>query len=132
MNKHFFQVGNFANNYGNQYYVITDYDIEQIVKFDTDAFLPISLSEEWLIRLGFELDDENKGKINTYSKNVNDQEILKIVVEDEDIKEFNLLSTNNFGEKSHEHITNQNKFFTVHYLQNLMKDLDKTGYPFRN
>ncbi|MFP7658121.1 hypothetical protein [Chryseobacterium proteolyticum] len=74
---------------------------------------------------------KKKEKINTYSKDVNDQEVLKIVVEDGEIKEFNLLRTNNFDEKSYEHITNQNKFFTVHYLQNLIKDLEKPGYPYK-
>jgi hypothetical protein len=131
MNNHFFKVGNFANNSGNQNYIITEYDIEQIEKFEMNVFQPIPLSEEWLVKLGFEMDDEKKGKINTYSKDVNDQEILKIVIEDQDIKEFNLLCTNNFDEISYEHITSQNNFFTVHYLQNLMKDLENPGYPSR-
>ncbi|KYH07144.1 hypothetical protein A1704_00240 [Chryseobacterium cucumeris] len=131
MNNHFFKAGNFANNYGNQDYTITEYDIEQMERFDTDAFLPIPLSEEWLVKLGFEMPNEKKEKINTYSKDVNDQEILKIVVEDGDIMEFNLLRTNDFGEKSYEHITNQSKFFTVHYLQNLMKNFEKPGFPYR-
>lgn len=131
MNNHFFKAGNFANNYGNQNYTITEYDITQMEELDTDAFLPIQLSEEWLVKLGFDMVEEKKGKIKTYSKDVNDQEILKVIVEEVNTKEFNLLCTNNFGEKSYEHIANQNKFFTVHYLQNLMKDLEKPGYPYR-
>lgn len=130
MNNHFFKAGNFANNSGNHNYIISEHDVEQMEKFDANAFQPIPLSEEWLVKLGFDL-DEKKGKIKTYSKDVNVQEILKIVVEEEDIKEFNLLCTNNFGETSYEHITNQKHFFTVHYLQNLIKDLENPGYPSR-
>ncbi|QWT87127.1 hypothetical protein KBP46_04510 [Chryseobacterium sp. PCH239] len=131
MNTYFFRAGNFANNYGNENYIITEHDIKQIEAIDTVAFQPIPLSEKWLIKLGFTKIAADSNIIANYSKDVNIQEKMQITLKEGEIKEISLFSVNNFGDENWDSITSQSIFFTVHYLQNLMLDHAKPGYPFK-